>query len=426
MSTPSRTRPGAAFAYRDFRLYQVARLLTIVGIEAQSVAVGWQVYSITHRALDLGWVGLVQFLPGVLLSVVAGNAADRFDRRGLLRLCFVAYAVCSALLLIIALRQPSRVLPIYGVLVLLGVVRAFSGPTGQSLMPQLVPADVFPNAVAWGASAFQVATIIGPAVGGIVYGLSGAASGVYAMSVCTCVTAIVALSAMHVRTGRMESRAMSWETFLAGFRYVWRHQVILGSISLDLFAVLLGGAVALLPVYAQEILHVGPIGLGWLRAAGGIGAVVTAIVLAYFPLRRHSGAKMFVSVGLFGVCIVVFGVSHSFWLSMVALTVAGAADMISVFVRGTLVQLATPPEMRGRVSAVNMLFIGASNELGQFESGVTAQWFGAVTAVIRGGVGTVVVVGAWSALFPKLRRVDRLIVTPEADTHQAAEVDAGR
>jgi len=236
----------------------------------------------------------------------------------------------------------------------------------------------------------------------------------------------VALSAMHVRTGRMESRAMSWETFLAGFRYVWRHQLILGSISLDLFAVLLGGAVALLPVYAQEILHVGPIGLGWLRAAGGIGAVITAIVLAYFPLRRHSGAKMFVSVGLFGVCIVVFGVSHSFWLSMVALTVAGAADMISVFVRGTLVQLATPPEMRGRVSAVNMLFIGASNELGQFESGVTAQWFGAVTAVILGGVGTVVVVGAWSALFPKLRRVDRLIVTPEADTHQAAEVDAGR
>lgn len=426
MSTPSRTRPGAAFAYRDFRLYQIARLLTVVGIEAQSVAVGWQVYSITHRALDLGWVGLVQFLPGVLLSVVAGNAADRYDRRGLLRLCFVAYGVCSALLLAIALRHPSRVLPIYGVLVLLGVVRAFSGPTGQSLMPQLVPADVFPNAVAWGASAFQVATIIGPAVGGIVYGLSGAASGVYAMSVCTCVTATVTLSAMHVRTGRMESRAMSWETFLAGFRYVWRHQLILGSISLDLFAVLLGGAVALLPVYAQEILHVGPIGLGWLRAAGGIGAVVTAIVLAYFPLRRHSGAKMLASVALFGVCIVVFGVSHSFWLSMVALTVAGAADMISVFVRGTLVQLATPPEMRGRVSAVNMLFIGASNELGQFESGVTAQWFGAVTAVIFGGVGTIVVVGAWSALFPKLRRVDRLIVTPEADTHQAADVDAGR
>ena len=426
MSTVSRTRPGAAFAFRDFRLYQFARLLTVVGIEAQSLAVGWQVYSITHRALDLGLVGLVQFLPGVLLSVVAGNAADHYDRRNLLRLCFIAYALCSVLLLVIALRHPATVVPIYGVLILLGVVRAFSGPTGQSLMPQLVPADIFPNAVAWGASAFQVATIFGPAVGGMVYGYSETAATVYAMSACTCTASVVLLSAMHVRTGRMESRALSWETFLAGFRYVWRHQIILGSISLDLFAVLLGGAVALLPVYAQEILHVGPIGLGWLRAAGGIGAVITAIVLAYFPLRRRSGPAMLACVALFGVSIIVFGVSHSFWLSMLALTVGGAGDMISVFVRGTLVQLATPPEMRGRVSAVNMLFIGASNELGQFESGVTAQWFGAVPAVIIGGVGTIVVVGIWTLIFPKLRQVDRLIISPEADTHQAADVDAGR
>jgi MFS family permease len=318
------------------------------------------------------------------------------------------------------------VTPIYGVLLLLGVVRAFSGPTGQSLMPQLVPAEIFPNAVAWGASAFQVATIIGPAVGGMVYGLSGTAAGVYAMSVCTCAAATITLSAMHVRTGRMEVRAMSWETFLAGFRYVWTHQIILGSISLDLFAVLLGGAVALLPVYAQEILHVGPIGLGWLRAAEGIGAVVMAIVLAYFPLRRRSGATMLACVGVYGVAIIVFGVSHSFVLSMFALIVAGAGDMISIFVRGTLVQLMTPPEMRGRVSAVNMLFIGASNELGQFESGVTAQWFGSVPAVILGGVGTIVVVGIWTFLFPQLRRVNRLIVTPDSDTEQAAKVDAGK
>jgi MFS family permease len=426
MATRSSVRPGAAFAFRDFRLYQTARLLTVVGIEAQSVAVGWQVYSITHRALDLGLVGLAQFLPGVLLSVIAGNAADRFDRRKLLRLCFLAYGVCSALLLGITLQRPTTVTPIYGVLLLLGVVRAFSGPTGQSLMPQLVPAEIFPNAVAWGASAFQVATIIGPAVGGMVYGLSGTAAGVYAMSVCTCAAATITLSAMHVRTGRMEVRAMSWETFLAGFRYVWTHQIILGSISLDLFAVLLGGAVALLPVYAQEILHVGPIGLGWLRAAEGIGAVVMAIVLAYFPLRRRSGATMLACVGVYGVAIIVFGVSHSFVLSMFALIVAGAGDMISIFVRGTLVQLMTPPEMRGRVSAVNMLFIGASNELGQFESGVTAQWFGSVPAVILGGVGTIVVVGIWTFLFPQLRRVNRLIVTPDSDTEQAAKVDAGK
>jgi MFS family permease len=246
------------------------------------------------------------------------------------------------------------------------------------------------------------------------------------MSVCTCAAATITLSAMHVRTGRMEVRAMSWETFLAGFRYVWTHQIILGSISLDLFAVLLGGAVALLPVYAQEILHVGPIGLGWLRAAEGIGAVVMAIVLAYFPLRRRSGATMLACVGVYGVAIIVFGVSHSFVLSMFALIVAGAGDMISIFVRGTLVQLMTPPEMRGRVSAVNMLFIGASNELGQFESGVTAQWFGSVPAVILGGVGTIVVVGIWTFLFPQLRRVNRLIVTPDSDTEQAAKVDAGK
>jgi MFS family permease len=426
MGTNASVRPGAAFAFRDFRLYQTARLLTVIGVEAQSVAVGWQVYEITHRALDLGLVGLAQFLPGVLLNVVAGNAADRFDRRSLLRLCFCGYGVCSLLLLFIALRHPTTVVPIYGVLLLLGVVRAFSGPTGQSLMPQLVPAEIFPNAVAWGASAFQVATIIGPAVGGMVYGLSGTAAGVYAMSACSSVASIVALSAMHVRTGRMESRAMSWETFLAGFRYVWTHQIILGSTSLDLFAVLLGGAVALLPVYAQEILHVGPIGLGWLRAAEGIGAVIMAIVLAYFPLRRRSGATMLACVALFGVSIIIFGLSHSYVLSMLALIFAGAGDMVSIFVRGTLVQLMTPPEMRGRVSAVNMLFIGASNELGQFESGVTAQWFGAVNAVILGGVGTLVVVGLWSAIFPELRRVDRLIVSPQADTEQAAEVDANR
>jgi MFS family permease len=422
----TRTRPGAAFAFRDFRLYQTARLLTVVGIEAQSVAVGWQVYSITHRALDLGLVGLAQFLPGVLLSLIAGNAADRYDRRKLLLLCFAGFGLCSTLLLLITLRHPTNAVPIYGVLGLLGVVRAFSGPTGQSLMPQLVPAEIFPNAVAWGASAFQVATIIGPAVGGMVYGLTGTAAGVYGMAVCTSAAALIALAAMHVRTGRMESRAMSWDTFLAGFRYVWTHQVILGSISLDLFAVLLGGAVALLPVYAQEILHVGPIGLGWLRAAEGIGAVLTAIVLAYFPLRRRSGATMLACVAVFGVAVVVFGVSHSFTLSMIALVIAGAGDMISIFVRGTLVQLMTPPEMRGRVSAVNMLFIGASNELGQFESGVTAQWFGAVPAVMLGGVGTLIVVGIWSLLFPQLRRVDRLIVTPEADREQAAGVDVNR
>jgi MFS family permease len=423
MATPDIVRPGAAFQFRDFRLYQLARLLTIIGTEGQSVAVGWQVYQITHRALDLGFVGLVQFLPGILLNIVAGSAADRFDRRKVLLCCYSGYGLCSSLLLLITLREPAGVGSIYGVLVLLGVVRAFSAPTGQALMPQLVPTEVFPNAVAWGASTFQVATIAGPAIGGMLYGYSGSAAGVYGTAIVMYAVSIVAVLAMHVRTGRMEKRAFSLETFLAGFRYVWTNKLILGCTSLDLFAVLLGGAIALLPVYAEEILHVGPVGLGWLRAAPGIGAVVTAVVLAYFPLRRRAGAVMLFAVAVFGAMTVVFGVSHSFALSMLALAIAGIGDMVSVFVRGTVVQLATPPEMRGRVSAVNMLFIGASNELGQFESGVTAQWFGTVPAVVIGGVGTMVVVAIWAGIFPTLRKVDRLLVSPSVETERSGEMD---
>jgi len=379
----------------------------------QSVAVGWQVFQITHRPLDLGYVGLVQFLPGILLSLPAGHAADRFDRRVVLLCCNVSYAVCSALLFLQALAGIHSVLPIFGVLLLIGITRAFSGPVSQALVPQLVPQEHFGNAVTWGASIFQVATVVGPAFGGLIYGWAHGAHSVYATAACMYFAAFTFILMMHVRTGRMETKDVSLDTLLAGFRYVWREKIILGSISLDLFAVLLGGAVALLPAYAQDILHIGPRGLGLLRSMPAAGAALMAILLAYRPLRRRAGVAMFVAISIFGMATIVFGLSRSAVLSLIALFTIEASDMISVVIRSTLVQIATPPGMRGRVSAVNLLFIGASNEFGQFESGITAQWFGTVPAVIAGGIGTLVIVGLWSWLFPDLRSMDRLLPASE-------------
>ncbi|HWC19374.1 MAG TPA: MFS transporter [Terriglobales bacterium] len=413
--------PRAAFQHRDFRLFQLGRALSIVGTEMQSVAVGWQVFEITHQPIDLGYVGLAQFLPAVLLSIPAGHTADRFDRRAVLMTCYLSYALCSLLLFLQAYRGGRSVLPIFIVLVLIGFNRAFSGPASQSLVPQLVPQEHFGNAVAWAASVFQISTILGPALGGLIYGWARGAAPVYATAASFYAAGFIFLLMMHVRTGRMEKKDVSLETLLAGVRYVWQEKIILGSISLDLFAVLLGGAVALLPVYAQDILHIGPRGLGVLRSMPAAGAAVMAVVLAYRPLRRRSGALMFIAVAIFGISTIVFGLSRSIPLSLIALFVVGASDMISVVVRSTLVQIATPPAMRGRVSAVNLLFIGASNELGQFESGITAQWFGAVPAVILGGIGTLVVVGLWARIFPQLRNMDRLIPISEAPIPEASK-----
>ena len=393
----------------------------------QSVAVGWQVFQITHRPMDLGYVGLVQFLPGILLSLPAGHAADRFDRRAVLLTCNVSYALCSTLLFLQARAGSASVGPIFAVLLLIGITRAFSGPVSQALVPQLVPHEHFGNAVTWGASIFQVATVVGPALGGLIYGWSHGAHSVYMTAAFMYSAAFLCILLMHVRTGRMEKRNVSLDTILAGFRYVWQEKMILGSISLDLFAVLLGGATALLPVYAQDILHIGPRGLGLLRSMPSAGAALMAIWLAYRPIRRRAGIVMFVAVTIFGIVTIVFGLSHSVILSSIALFVLGASDMNSVVIRSTLVQIATPAAMRGRVSAVNLLFIGASNEFGQFESGITAQWFGVIPAVVLGGVGTLVIVGLWSWLFPQLRQMDRLLpkletqVIPEA----AGPVGAG-
>ena len=399
---------GIAFRYPNFRHYLAGRLLATAASEMQAVAVGWQVYGITHRPLDLGLVGLAQFLPGILLFLPAGHTADRVPRQRILQSCAAAFSVCSALLLAFTLRGLVSVYPIYGVLLLNGLVRAFNFPAAQAFLPLLVKEEHFPNAVTWNSSSIQGAMVLGPVAGGLIYGLAGSPIPVYAAAAAAYLCAVALFSLIRVE-GVERPRGASLAIVLEGLRYIWRNQLILGAISLDLFAVLLGGAVALLPVYAREILNAGATGLGVLRSAPGAGAVLMAIVVAHRPLRQRAGAIMLWCVAGFGVFIVVFGTSRSMPLSLAALVMVGACDMVSVIVRHTLVQLGTPDDMRGRVSAVNMVFIGASNEVGQFESGLTAQWFGTVPAVIVGGVGTVAVVALWSWLFPSLRKVDRLV-----------------
>src|SRR5579883_926115 len=398
-----------AFTYPDFVLYQAARFLIVSSLEMQSVAVGWQAYELTHGLLELGLVGLAQFLPGFLLFLLSGHVADHFERRRLIIVCQTAFAICSALLLEITMRRPHSVYPIFLVLVLLGVVRSFNGPAGQAFLPQLVAEEHFPNAVAWGATIFQTATILGPMIGGLVYAAARGPGAVYGTAIVTSLLAAIATSRIHPRLPATRREPPSMKTVLAGFHYIWRKKLILGSISLDLFAVLLGGAVALLPVYAKEILRTGPWGLGLLRGAPGIGAAAMAILLAYRPIRRRAGFTMLSCVAGFGVFTVVFGLSRNLWISLLSLLLLGASDMVSVVIRNTLVQIATPDEMRGRVSAVNMLFIGASNEFGQFESGITAHCFGTVPAVVMGGLGTLVVIVLWSWLFPELRHADELV-----------------
>ncbi len=404
----------------------LARFLTTISSEMQSVAVGWQVYELTRRPLDLGLVGLAQFLPGICLFLIAGHTADRVPRKRILQSCFAGFAVCSVLLLAFTLSGLRSAYPIYLVLLLNGAVLAFQGPASQAFVPLLVSQDDFPNAVAWSASIFQTATIAGPMIGGALYGATGSPACVYACAVALYLTGWAFLG--RVRLGAMDRKPSNAapRLVLDGLRYIWRNRPILAAISLDLFAVLLGGAVALLPVYAREILRVGAIGLGVLRSAPGVGAVVMSLVVAHWPLRRRAGVTMLGCVFAFGVFTIVFGISRNFALSLAMLFLAGASDTISVIVRHTIIQLWTPDEMRGRVSAVNMVFIGASNEVGQFESGLTAQWFGTVPAVVLGGIGTILVVLAWTWFFPEVRRIDRLIPEPtDVITAEEPARDAG-
>ncbi len=397
-----------AFTYPDFSLYQLARFLVVAGLEMQSVAVGWQIYEITKRPLDLGLVGLAQFSPGILLFLATGHAADTYNRRKLLMACYAGFGVCSALLLFYALSGLRTVLPMYAIVVLLGVVRSFNNPVSRSLLPQIVPEEHLQNAIAWNSSVNQGATILGPSLGGLIYAVANGPAAVYTTSMLSAAGAAFLMSQVKLRSRARPREPISLKSVLAGLRYIGEKKIILGSISLDLFAVLLGGAVALLPVFASEVLRTGPWGLGLLRASPAIGAGSMALLLAHRPFRSRAGLTMLWCVGGFGAFTILFGISRSLVLSMVALILVGCMDMVNVVVRSTLVQLATPDEMRGRVSAVEMIFVGASNEIGQFESGLTAQWFGAVPAVIMGGVGTLLVTALWAWNFPELRRVEKL------------------
>jgi MFS family permease len=433
-SKPAR-RGIEAFAYRDFARFQLARVAAILGAEAQAVAVAWQVYSITHRAIDLGYTGLALFLPGLIFLLPAGHAADRFDRRHVILVCYALQVFCTTSLLLLARANTTNLMPIYVTLFVIGTGRAFSGPASSALIPHLVPEEHFVNAVTWGGGIYQLAKITGPAVGGLLFTfplshfiahtrLEGAGI-VYAFTLGTLGWYLALVTTLHVRPGRMEHRDLSLKVIFAGFQYLRRAPILLGSISLDLFVVLLGGAVALMPIFAHDILHQGPTGLGMLRAAPAVGAVMMSMAMARFPLRKKAGKWLFASVIIFGVFTLVFGLSRSLWLSLFSLAIAGAADAVSVIIRGSMVQLATPPEMRGRVSAVNSLFIGASNELGEFESGLTAQWWGAVRATVAGGVLALVVSGLWAVLFPKLRNADQLTSDSLRDLLPADEAIPG-
>ncbi len=409
-------RAGSAFLSRDFRLYQTARLLVILGAEAQTVAVAWQVYKMTGSALDLGLTGLALFIPGVFFMLAAGHVADRYDRRWVILVCYGLQAVCTVALLWFAVHGIKQVWPIYAVLLGIGLGRAFSGPAASALLPSLVPKEHFVNAITWGATVFQFANIAGPMMGGVLLPLSlpgrwadfNGAALVYAFTLVMLLAFIVLVGSMRTRPARVVKNAFNLDTMLAGFKYVWQAKLLLGSISLDLFAVLLAGATALLPIYAADILHVGSKGFAVLRAMPAVGALGVSLVMMVQPIKHGAGKLMLFCVGVFGAATVVFGLSRTMWVSLVALVIIGASDMVSVVVRSSVLQLATPPEMRGRVSAVNWLFVGASNEFGEFESGMTAHWWGTIPAVVVGGIGAVLVTGAASVLFPALRNADAL------------------
>jgi MFS family permease len=416
MSPISPTGGLGVLRNRNLSFYLSARFLGTLAVQMQSVAVGWQVYQITHSLFDLGLIGLAQFAPFLVLILWAGHVADTHNRRVIVLLCMATQLLCSLLLVAFTLSGSHVVWPVYAVLVLYGSARAFMMPASQAVLRNLVPNEAFSQAVALGSSSFQVAVIVGPVLGGLLYVFGP--NVVYIVS-----SALLALSVLLMNATRSAPQArtkapVSWHTLLEGLRFVWSRPIVLGAISLDLFAVLFGGATALLPAYAHDVLAAGPTSLGLLRTAPGAGAALISILLAFWPIQRKIGAWMFGGVALFGAATVTMGLTHSFGVALVALFLLGAGDMVSVYIRHLLVQYETPDEIRGRVSAVNAVFIGASNELGEFESGLTASWFGLVRAIIFGGAATLLVTGTWMKLFPVLSRMDRF---PHHDAEQAAK-----
>ncbi|QHI99925.1 MFS transporter [Xylophilus rhododendri] len=392
---------------RDFMRFWGTRLFGTAGQQMLLVAIGWQMYDLTGSAWDLGLVGLYQFAPALLLALVAGHVADRFHRGHIVAACLLVQGVVSLLLVLATEGHWAGRGLLLGISVVLGMVRAFQLPAQQALVPMLVPPLMLPRAMAFATGGMQTAIIGGPALGGVIF-VAGA-SAVY--GTCTALFVIGCVFIARLRYARVAAprEPVSMRTLLAGVGFIWHRKPVLGAVSLDLFAVLLGGAVALLPIFARDILHTGPWGLGILRSAPAVGALLMSVVLTRWPLDRYVGKRLLIAVGIFGLATVVFGLSHSLWLSAVALAVTGGADMVSVVVRQSLVQLETPDEMRGRVSAVNSVFIGASNQLGEFESGATAALLGPIGATVLGGVGTMVVALLWVRLFPGLATRDRMV-----------------
>ncbi|QNA99202.1 MFS transporter [Massilia sp. Se16.2.3] len=405
MSLSSPSRGLGVLRNRNLSFYLSARFLGTLAVQMQSVAVGWQVYQITGSLFDLGLIGLAQFAPFLVLILWAGHVADRYDRRRIIVACMGVQLLVSALLLAFTASGSHVVWPVFAVLVLFGSARAFMMPASQAVLRNPVPDRDFGQAVALASSTFHVAVIAGPVLGGLLYVFGPTV--VYALSaVLLAVSALLMASTTSAPQVKATAPA-SWHTLLEGLRFVRSRPIVLGAISLDLFAVLFGGATALLPAYAHDVLHAGPTALGWLRTAPGAGAAVCSVLLAFAPIRRHVGAWMFGGVAVFGVATMVLGWTGQFPVALGALFLLGAGDMVSVYVRHLLVQYETPDEIRGRVSAVNAVFIGASNELGEFESGVTAGWFGLVRAILLGGAATLAVTGLWAVLFPVLSKMDR-------------------
>ena len=404
--------PKSAFAYRAFVLYWMARFFNTFAIQIVSVAVGWQIYDETRNPFLLGMVGLVQFAPALFFVLATGAVADRYDRRAVMGLCIALEAVAAASLGVFWVLHTAEVetghpiWPVFVILTLFGLARAFLTPSMQALAANLVPREAFANAVAWNSSAMQASFTVGPAIGGLLYGISFQVP--YIVAFVMFVIAIALIALIPRTTQRASGEKRSVETMLAGVRYIRSNPVVLGAISLDLFAVLLGGVMALLPVFARDILDAGPMGLGFLRSAAGVGALVTAVYLVRNPIRDHAGRIMFAGVVVYGLSIVVFGLSTTLWLSVPMLFLMGAADMLSVNVRATLIQLATPDDVRGRVSAVNSVFIGASNEVGEFRAGTMAALIGTVPAVVIGGAGAIGIAALWSRLFPDLYNKRRM------------------
>lgn len=403
----------SAFRHSSFARYFGARFLTAMATQITSVAVGWQIYDETGNAALLGWIGLVQFLPAVLLVLFTGLASDRFGRRLIMGLSILMEMSCAVMIFYLAITRQFDPIFVLMTLTVFGVARAFLTPASSSLVVNVVPKEDFANAIGWITSSWQLASIFGPVAGGLLYGISGPVA--YASAAIIFGIAAILIFSISKPAQALETAATSLETILGGFKYIWNQKIVLGAISLDLFAVLLGGAVALMPIYAKDILELGPTGLGLLRAAPGIGAVMMIGYLTAFPIKDHAGVILFVTVALFGLATAVFGVSTSAWLSIAALMLVGAFDMISVYIREILLQLWTPDKVRGRVNAVNSIFLGASNELGEFRAGFMAAAYGAVLTVTGGGIAAMGIAAIWAKLFPSLRTARYLEAPDETE-----------